>query len=69
MRETFQNTNKPVYKLRSGNHLRRANICTVPSGSESVANSGAEIRYLIPQKIKASNSLYTFKSKLKRWCP
>ena len=69
MRETFQNIDKPVYKLRSGNHLRGANTCTVPSSSESIVNSGAKIRSLIPQKIKASNSLDTFKKNLERWCP
>lgn len=42
MNETFQYSENPVYKLRSGNHLWGAIICTACIGSKSVANLGAK---------------------------
>ena len=66
MNETFQYSENPVYKLRSGNHLRGAIICTACIGSKSVANLGAKIWNLVPEEIKASNTVDMLKSKTKR---
>ena len=57
MKEIFQYTENPVYELESGNHLRRANICTVRFSSKSIANLGTKILNVIPEEITASNTL------------
>ena len=57
MKEIFQYTENPVYELESGNHLRRANICTVRFSSKSITNLGTKILNVIPEEIKASNTL------------
>ena len=45
------------------------NFDIVNFDSESIANLGAKIYNLIPEDIKASETLDTFISKIKRWCP
>ena len=45
------------------------NFDIVNFDSESIANLGAKIYNLIPEDIKASETLGTFISKIKRWCP
>ena len=69
MKEIFQYTENPVYELRSGNYLRRANIRNVRFSSESIANLRAKTWNLIPEEMKALNAFDAFKSKVKYLCP
>ena len=64
LKEIFQYTENAV--LRVDNHLRRANIRTVRFSSESTANLGTKIFIMIPEEIKTSNTLHSFKSKIKK---
>ena len=57
MKEIFQYTENPVYELWSGNDLRRVNIRTVCFSTESIVNLGTKILNMIPEEIKASNTL------------
>ena len=68
MKGIFQYTGNLVYELMSANYLWRANKY-FRFGSESIANLRTKILNLIPEEIKASNTLNTFKSRIKRWCP
>lgn len=69
MKEIVQYTENPVYELRSSSHFRRVNMRTVRFGSESIANLGTKILSRIAEEIKTSNTLDTFNSKIKWWCP
>ena len=65
MNDVFQFGKNSAYELRSSNRLRRANMQTVHSDSESIKTPGAKIWDLIPAEIKASKSLMIFKKKIK----
>ena len=72
MNEVFQLTD-PAYILRNNSEFRSKNAKTVTYGTEPVSFLGPKIWNLVPQEIKASESLNSFKSKIKTWsttaCP
>ena len=67
--EIFRFRKKSVYSLGSGIQLEKPSINTVQFGSESTVYLGAKIWELIPEKIKSSESVDIFKSKIKKWVP
>ena len=69
MNEIFRFCKNSVYSLRSGIQLEKASINTIQFGSESTVYLGAKIWELIPENIKSSESIDTFKSKIKKWVP
>ena len=69
MNEIFRFSKNSVYSLRSGIQLKKPSINTVQFGSESTVYLGAKNWELIPENIKSSESVDTFKSKIKNWLP
>ena len=65
MKELFAPKTSP-YDLRN-NSFKRRRVNSVWHGSESVSYLGPEIWDLVPSEIKESESLNTFKFKIKRW--
>ena len=66
MNEIFRFSKNSVYSLRSGIQLEKPSINTVQFGSESTVYLGAKIWELISEKIKSSESVDIFKSKIKK---
>ena len=69
MSEIFVFKENSVYNLRHGLHLQRKNLRTTNFGLESITNIGAKIWDMVPKEIKGSESLASFKSKIKKWVP
>ena len=69
MNEIFRFCKNSVYSLRSGIQLEKPSINTVQFGSESAVYVGAKIWELIPENINSSDSIDTFRSKIKKWVP
>ena len=67
MKELFAPKMSP-YDLRN-NSFKRRRVNSVWHGSESVSYLGPKIWDLVPNEIKKSESLNTFKFKIKRWVP
>ena len=67
MKELFAPKMSP-YDLRN-NSFKRRRVNSVWHGSESVSYLGPKIWDLVPSEIKESESLNTFKFKIKRWVP
>ena len=65
MNEIFRFSKSSVYSLRSGIQLKKPSINTVQLGRESKVYLEAKIWELIPGNIKSSESVDTFKSKIK----
>ena len=68
LREVFPKKSTP-YNLRNKNPFSGRNICTVNYGSETLSHRGPETWAMVPEEIKASNSLNEFKSNIRRWEP
>ena len=68
MSELFQ-VKDTRYNLRSGNILVSSNVKTVHYGKESISYLVPLIWNQVPDEIKYSKSLNTFKSKIKQWTP
>ena len=69
MNEIFQFFENPFNELRSGVHLTARNSRTVSVGRESIIKLGARLRNMVPVNIKCSESLNSFKSKIKCCTP
>ena len=67
-KELFQ-IKKTKYDLCKGSTLISRNVKTVYCGTESISYLAPKIWKLIPKEIKNSDSLYSFKSKIKLWIP
>ena len=57
------------FDLHNNNSFQRRRVNSVWNGTESVSYLGPKIRDLVPTEIKESESLNTFKFKIKRWVP
>ena len=68
MKDLFQIKNTK-YDLCKGNTFISRNVKTVYYGTESISYLAPKIWELIPKEIKNSESLYSFKSKIKLWIP
>ena len=69
MTEVFD-IKKPLYNLRSEtSHFKRNNVKSTLYGIWSVRHFGPKIWNIVPQNIRASNSLNQFKSLIKFWKP
>ena len=68
MGEVFQ-LNDITYNLRAGVSFRNSNVHTVHHGQQSVSYLAPRIWKLVPDNIKKSPSIQSFKSKIKTWIP
>ena len=57
------------YNLRSGITVTRRNIRTNKFGFETITTIGAVLWRNLPNDIKNSDSLNTFKQRIKQWTP
>ena len=57
------------YNLRGGSKLKSNTVKTVYYGTESISNLAPKIWEQVPDEIKDSTSLNTFKLKIKSWVP
>ena len=57
------------YNLRSGVTVARRNIRTKKFGFETITTIGAVLWRNLPNDIKNSDSLNTFKHRIKQWTP
>ena len=69
MDEIFSLNDTSTFNLRSQNPLKRIIPKTVWYGTESLSYLAPKIWDIVPDDIKDSNSLPTFKSKIKQWIP
>ena len=63
---SFRNTG---YNLRGGSKLKSNTVKTVYYGTESISYLSPKIWEQVPDEIKDSKSLNTFKRKIKSWVP
>ena len=68
MKLVFQESTN-TYNLRNRNPCTGRNVRTVYYGTETISFRGPKIWALVPEEIKASNTLEAFKSKIKTWRP
>ena len=57
------------YDLRNNNSFKRKRVKSVWHDTESVSYLSSKIWDLVPNEIKESESLNSFKFKIKRWVP
>ena len=69
MNEVFQVKSPVPYHLRDKNELYSRNPKTVAYGSESVSFMAPKIWSIVPQELKNSQSLYSFKKCIRKWKP
>ena len=69
MNEIFQFFENLVYELRSAVHLPSRNSHTVFFGTESIVNLRPKLWNMVSEKIKSSESINVFKSKIKYQTP
>ena len=68
MKLIFQKSTN-TYNLRNKNPFAGSNIRTVYYGTETISFRGPKTWTLVPEEIKASNTIEEFKAKIKRWRP
>ena len=68
MKFVFQESTN-AFNLRNRNPFSGRNVRTVYYGTETISFRGSKIWALVPEEIKASNTLDEFKSKIKKWRP
>ena len=69
MNEVFQVKSPAPYYLRDKNELCSRNPKTVAYGTESVSFMAPKIWSIVPQELKNSQSLYSFKKGIRKWKP
>ena len=69
MNEVFQEKLPAAYHLRDKNELYKRNSKTVAYGTESVSFMAPKIWSIVPQELKNSQSLYSFKKGIRKWKP
>ena len=69
MNEIFQVKSPAPYYLRDNNELHSRNPKTVAYGTESVSFMVPKIWSIVPQELKNSQSLYSFKKGIRKWKP
>ena len=57
------------YELRGNNFLERRGVKSVRYGTESISSLTPKIWEILPNEIKDSDTLQTFKAKIKKWVP
>ena len=68
MNEIFVERNNN-YSLRGNNVLTRRKVTSVRYGTETVSFLAPKIWYILPKNLKDSESLDTFKRKIKKFIP
>ena len=69
MNEIFQVKSPAPYYLRDNNELHSRNPKTVAYGTGSVSFMVPKIWSIVPQELKNSQSLYSFKKGMRKWKP
>ena len=69
MNDVFQVKSPAPYYLRDKNELYSRNPKTVAYGTESVSFMAPKIWSIVPQELKNSQSLYSFKKGIRKWKP
>ena len=69
MNEVFQVKSPAPYYLRDKNELDSRNPKTVAYGAESVSFMAPKIWSIVSQRLKNSQSLYSFKKSIRKWKP
>ena len=69
MNEVFQLKSPAPCYLRDKNELYKRNPKTVAYGTESVSFMAPTIWSIVPQELKNSQSLYSFKKGMRKWKP
>ena len=69
MNDVFQVKSPAPYYLRDKNKLYSRNPKTVVYGTESVSFMAPKIWSIVPQELKNSQSLYSFKKGIRKWKP
>ena len=69
MSKVFKLNQNFPYELRTLNPLRSRNPKTVKYGTESISYLAPKIWSIIPDTIKNSESLESFKFKIRKWTP
>ena len=69
MNDVFQVKLPAPYYLRDKNELYSRNPKTVAYGTESVSFMAPKIWSIVPQELKNSQSLYSFKKGIRKWKP
>ena len=68
MKDIFTDMKHP-YNLRKKPEFKTWNVQTVYCGTETLSFRGPKVWSIVPDDIKASNSLIEFKKKIKKWKP
>ena len=69
MNDVFQVKSRAPYYLRDKNELHSRNPKTLAYGTESVSFMAPNIWSIVPQELKNSQSLYSFKKGIREWKP
>ena len=69
MNEVFQVKSTAPYYLRDKNELYSRNSETVAYGTEPISFMAPKICSIVPQELKNSQSLYSFKKSIRKWKP
>ena len=69
MNDVFHIQSPAPYYLRDKNELYSRNPKTVAYGTESVSFMAPKIWSIVPQELKNSQSLYSFKKGIRKWKP
>ena len=69
MNSVFHLTENNRYSLRNVYELYSRNPRTVKYGTETISYLAPKIWPIIPQTIKESTSIYSFKTKIRKWKP
>ena len=69
MNSVFHLTENNQYSLRNVYELYSRNPRTVKYGTETISYLAPKIWSIVPQTIKESTSIYSFKTKIRKWKP
>ena len=69
LNSVFHLKNNNLYSLRNVYKLYSRNPRTVKYGTETILYLVPKIWSIVPQTIKGSTSIYSFKTKIKKWKP
>ena len=69
MNDVFHVKSPALYYLRDKNELYSRNLKTVAYETDSVSFIGPEIWSIVPEELKNSQSLYSFKKRIRKWKP
>ena len=69
MNSVFHLTENNRYSLRNVYELYSRNPRTVKYGTETISYLAPKIWSIVPQTIKESTSIYSFKTKIRKWKP